>query len=155
LTEPYKIQLLKNTRWLLMGSLVLNIVFPFFLGWIFISSQAIEIAQLNHLYELQCLFHNETQTILSELIEKQKLYLPHTSEYQRITDLITLATNLFEQQKLILIFFETKYSCSLSNTGLFVHRSLAVVRQLITIFFSFSLIVLMYRAYLKSKSYKV
>lgn len=155
LTERYKIQLLKNIRWLLIGSLVLNIGFPFFLGWMFISSQAIEIAQLNHLYELQCLFHNETQTILSELTEKQKLYLPDTVQYQRVTDLIILTTNLLEQQKLILTFVETKYSFSLSNTGLFLHRSLAVTRQLITIFFSFSFIVLMYRAYLKSKRYKV
>jgi len=60
LTERYKIQLLNNTCWLLIGSLVLNIFFPVFLGYLFFHTQAIEIAQLNHLYEVQCLFHNET-----------------------------------------------------------------------------------------------
>jgi len=128
--------------------------FSIFLGWIFISSQAIEIVQLNHLYELQCLFHRETQIILSELLDQQKLYLPDTIEYRRVTDLIDLTNNLLEQQKLVLSFFETKHSCLLPNTGLFLHRSLAVIRQLITIFFSFSFIALMCYVYVKSKSYK-
>jgi len=66
------------------------------------------------------LFHDETQTILSQLLEKQKLYLTDTVEYQNVTSLINFTDIVIKYQELILDIFELKYSLSAEQSNTFV-----------------------------------
>ena len=142
-----KIKFLKLLRLFLVVSLIVNIMFPLVLGCLFFHTQAIEVAQLNHLYEVQQLLHTDMQAVLSELLEKQKLYLPHTIEYQNITSLINLTQAVIENQKLILTFFERKYLFSVDQVNNFSYQYVILARILISGLFGLGFLVLAYKAY--------
>jgi len=90
------------------------------------------------------------QTILVELIEKQKLYLPDTIEYQNITKLINDTSVVIENQRLMLKLFEVKYSFSVSEVNFVSSRYVVVVRKLISGLFGLGFLVLVYKSYQSS-----
>jgi len=87
------------------------------------------------------------QTVLLELLEKQKLYSPGTIEHQNITKLIADTSVIIENQRLILDLFEIKYSFSTSEANFVSYRYVIVVRKLISGLFGLGFLVLMYKAY--------
>lgn len=96
------------------------------------------------------MFHGETQTILSQLLEKQKLYLTDTVEYQNVTSLINFTDIVIKYQELILDIFERKYSLSADQSNTFSSRYVVVVRKLISGLFGLGFLVLVYKAYQSS-----
>jgi len=102
LNKLQKIKFLKNIYSLLVSLLIVSIFFLLILGCLFFYIKIIEVAQIHHLYEVQQLFHDETQTILLHLLEKQKLYLIDTVKYQNVTSLINFTDIVIKYQELIL-----------------------------------------------------
>jgi len=147
LRKSQKIKFLKNLYLLLVGSLVINIMFPIFVIWAFFYSQIIEVAQIHHLYEADQLLYSETQTILSELIEKQKLYLPDTVEYQNITNLINFTNSVIDLQEITREIFEFHYSFSIDQVSVLSFKYVIVVRILMLVLFGLSFLILAYSSY--------
>jgi len=100
-----------------------------------------------HLYEAHQLLSEETQGILAELIEKQKFYLPDTVDYQDITQLIDLTSNVIQLQKTTLKLFESHYLFSVDQVNVLSLKYVIVVRILMLFLFGLSFLVLMYKAY--------
>jgi len=93
------------------------------------------------------LLHDETQTILSQLLEKQKLYLIDTVN---VTSLINFTDIVIKYQELILDIFERKYSLSADQSNTFSSRYVVVIRKLISSLFGLGFLVLVYKAYQSS-----
>ena len=93
------------------------------------------------------MFHDETQTILSQLLEKQKLYLIDTVN---VTSLINFTDIVIKYQKLIFDIFELKYSLSADQSNTFSSRYVVVIRKLISSLFGLGFLVLVYKAYQSS-----
>jgi len=96
------------------------------------------------------LFHDETQTILLQLLEKQKLYLIDTVKYQNVTNLINFTDIVIKYQELILDIFELKYSLSAEQSNTCSLRYVVVIRKLISSLFGLGFLVLVYKAYQSS-----